>query len=197
MSLDWSERYRQGKTPWEKGQAHPELATLLEMHRDLVEAADHILVPGCGFGHDARLIDRYSKGTVTGLDIASEAIQQARILTEKPGPRWEVGDLFNWQGAYDLVFEHTCFCAIPVERRPEYVEAMARLIRPGGSLLGIFFLNPDHEGEAGPPFGVQREELDHFFGNFFEIRWSAAPRRTYPSRLGDGRELSLLLQRQA
>ena len=197
MSVDWSERYRQGKTPWEKGQAHPELATLLEMHRDLVEAADHILVPGCGFGHDARLIDRYSKGTVTGLDIASEAIQQARILTEKPGPRWEVGDLFNWQGAYDLVFEHTCFCAIPVERRPEYVEAMARLIRPGGSLLGIFFLNPDHEGEAGPPFGVQREELDHFFGNFFEIRWSAAPRQTYPSRLGDGRELSLLLQRQA
>lgn len=197
MSVDWGDCYRQGKTPWEKGQAHPELAGLLEVHHDLVVAADHILVPGCGFGHDARLIDRHSEGTVTGLDIAPEAIEQARILTEGPGPQWEVGDLFSWTGSYDLVFEHTCFCAIPVERRPDYVESMARLIRPGGNLLGIFFLNPDHEGEVGPPFGVQREELDDFFGDLFEVRWSAPPRLTYPSRLGEGRELSLLLERRA
>jgi SAM-dependent methyltransferase len=197
MSVDWGERYRQGDTPWEKGEAHPGLSSLLEEHRALFDRARQILVPGCGLGHDARLISQESKASVTGLDLAPEAIDQARALTSEHGPKWEVGDLFAWQGSYDLVFEHTCFCAIPVERRPEYVRAMARLIPAGGFLLGVFFLKPDHEGEAGPPFGVKREALEQFFRSDFEERWSAPPRRTYESREGEGRELCLLLERQA
>lgn len=199
MSVDWGERYRLGDTPWEKGQAHPGLPVLLDEHLEVVAHAREILVPGCGLGHDARLIATRTDAAVTGLDIAVGAVEKARSLTEAKGaqgPDWVVGDLFQWEKSYDLVFEHTCFCAIPVARRPEYVAAMSRLIPAGGFLLGIFFLNPDHDGEEGPPFGVGMDELEEFFKADFDLKWSAASADTYPSRKGGEREVCLLLQRK-
>lgn len=195
--MDWAERYRQGDTPWEKGEAHPELPFLLEEHREFLEKARSILVPGCGMGHDARMIANAFQGKVTGLDLADEAIRQAVEFSPGDSTDWAVGDLFEWQGNFDLVFEHTCFCAIPVERRPDYVDAMARLIPAGGHLLGVFFLNPDHDGEEGPPFGVRRDELKNYFMADFEFRWTNPPSRTYPGRTGEDRELCVLMERKA
>ncbi len=195
MSVDWRERYQTGETPWEKGKPHPELPFLLSEHRGLVVEAENILVPGCGFGHDAALINSVARTEVLGLDLAEEAMAQARGRYDSRGLAWTVGDLFKWPGHYDLVFEHTCFCAIPVARRTDYVAAMARLIPPGGHLLGIFFLNPDHEGEEGPPFGVTPDELLAFFKGNFELVWSKPPERTFAGRAGEGRELNMLWRR--
>ncbi len=195
MSVDWSERYRTGETPWEKGEPHPELSFLLSGHRGLMTEARSVLVPGCGFGHDAHLISSVTRGEVLGLDLAEEAIDEAGSRYSGEGLAWTTGDLFQWEGTYDLVFEHTCFCAIPVARRPDYVSTMARLIPAGGHLLGIFFLNPDHEGEEGPPFGVTLDELKGFFGGTFEMIWSQPPSKTFEGRKGDGRELSILWRR--
>lgn len=197
MSVDWSERYQTGETPWEKGEPHPELPFLLSQYWQLIEGAEQILVPGCGVGHDAKVIADLCQGEVFGLDVAKEAIDLARSRYETDGLSWVAGDLFDWEGSYDLVFEHTCFCAIPVERRGDYAAKMAGLIPEGGHLLGIFFLNPDHEGEEGPPFGVTTDELDEFFGSRFELLWSQPPSRTFESREGDGRELSMLWRRRS
>lgn len=202
MSVDWNELYQQGDTPWEKGKPHPELPFLLQKHDELVKRAEVILVPGCGLGHDARLISRSSEARVIGLDLAPEAIARARDLSpagDGDGTHrlaWEVGDLFTREDKADLVFEHTCFCAIPVERRPDYLRAVSRILPSGGHLLGIFFLNPDHEGEEGPPFGVEREELEEFFREDFDLLWAQEPRQTFPAREGEGRELCLLMQRK-
>jgi len=196
MSFDWSTRYQTGKTPWEKGEPHPELSFLLSEHRGLIEEASSIFVPGCGFGHDAHLIKTIGKGGVLGLDLAQEAIDQAEARYSEQGLSWVLGDLFEWQGTYELVFEHTCFCAIPEKRRADYVAKMAQLIPAGGHLLGIFFLNPDHEGEEGPPFGVSTVELDEFFGGDFEMVWSKRPSKTFKERQGEGRELSMLWRRK-
>lgn len=195
MSVDWSARYQSGETPWEKGEPHPELPFLLSTHHEVVGNAERILVPGCGFGHDAALVRAVTRAEVLGLDLAAEPIIQAKKSYFKPGLAWTVGDIFKWPGRYDLVLEHTCFCAIPVERRGDYAAAMARLIPVGGHLLGIFFLNPDHEGEDGPPFGVSIDELMEFFGGDFELAWSQEPARTYEGREGKGRELSMLWRR--
>ncbi len=196
MSVDWNERYRTGDTPWEKGEHHPGLPFLLSTHQNLVESSRSILVPGCGFGHDAHLIGEAVDGDILGLDLADEPIRQAGERSRREKTSWVVGDLFEWEGEYDLVFEHTCFCAIPVDRREDYVTAMASLIPGGGHLLGIFFLNPDHEGEEGPPFGVTVEELHKFFGSEFELAWSQPPALTFDSRAGDGRELCMLWRRK-
>lgn len=195
MSTDWNARYQSGETPWEKGEPHPELPFLLYEHHQLLADAKRILVPGCGFGHDAALLNSVAQTEVLGLDLAEKAIEQARARYYSRGLAWTIGDLFEWPGRYDLVFEHTCFCAIPVARRADYVAAMARLIPPGGHLLGIFFLNPDHEGEEGPPFGVTTDELMEFFKGDFELVWSKPPSKTFEARAGEGRELSMLWRR--
>jgi len=142
------------------------------------------------------MIRSIARTKVLGLDVAEEAIDKAKQLYNSRGMAWAVGDLFDWPGSYDLVFEHTCFCAIPVERRIDYVAAMARLIPAGGHLLGIFFLNPDHEGEEGPPFGVEFAELERFFAADFQLIWSMEPEKTFVGREGAGREVSLLFRRR-
>ncbi|RZN87138.1 MAG: methyltransferase domain-containing protein [Verrucomicrobiaceae bacterium] len=197
ISVDWNERYKTGDTPWEKGGHHPGLPFLLETHLDLVERATSVLVPGCGLGYDVDLIGELTSSKIVGLDIAEEPIRRAKERSPRDKTTWVVGDLFDWNGKCDLVFEHTCFCAIPVERRQDYVSAMASLLPLGGHLLGIFFLNPDHEGEEGPPFGVTMEELCKSIGAEFELVWSEPPARTYSSREGEGRELCMLWKKQA
>jgi SAM-dependent methyltransferase len=197
MSIDWNERYKTGDTPWEKGEHHPGLPFLLATHLEVVENVTRVLVPGCGFGYDVDLIGELTSSEIVGLDIAEEAIRKARERSLRDKTTWVVGDLFDWKGDYDLVFEHTCLCAIPIDRRQDYVSAMASLIQSGGYLLGIFFLNPNHEGEEGPPFGVTIEELSDLFGTDFELVWFEPPVKTFSSRKGEGKELGMLWRKRA
>ena len=53
---------------------------------------------------------------------------------------------------YDLIFEHTLYCAIEPARRAEYAEAVDKNLKPGGLFLTIHFLFP--LSEEGPPFGA-------------------------------------------
>jgi len=197
MSVDWNACYHEGNTPWDKGEAHPALPELLAVHRDLLSRAGSLLVPGCGTGYDACFLAASLSAEVTGLDLAEEAIRRARHQDSAGRVRWRQGDFFSWDESADLIFEHTCFCAIPVARRHEYVAAAARILPPGGHLFGIFFLNPDHQDEEGPPFGIEREGLFRFFEDSFEVLWRQAPARTYPGREGEGRELCVLFKRRA
>ena len=114
--MDWGTCYRSGDIPWEKGEPHPELPFLMEKFRDLVVGSSRILVPGCGYGHDAALISGIAEGQVEGLDIVEEAISGAKSRYPFACVDWSCGDLMEWsagrEGNYDLVFEHTCFSAI-------------------------------------------------------------------------------------
>ena len=65
---------------------------------------------------------------------------------------WRLQDLFTLphtdSGHYDLVLEHTCFCAIDPARRAEWAEVAARILRPQGRLLALFYT---HDRPGGPP----------------------------------------------
>ena len=105
-----------------------------------------------------------------------------------------LADLFDlpakFDHQFDWVFEHTCFCAIDPSQREAYVEAIVRLLKPGGKLLAIFFINPDHD-EEGPPYGVSTTELEEFFGKDFAVEREWVPARTHPGR--EQRELVRIL----
>ncbi|MEM9245793.1 MAG: methyltransferase domain-containing protein, partial [Cyanobacteria bacterium P01_F01_bin.153] len=93
-------------------------------------------------------------------------------LTEKQ-LRFEQMDIFavapQWQGQFDLIIEHTCFCAINPEQRPDYVESMASLLKPEGILVGVFFT---HNRPGGPPFGTNEAEvLEVFLPKFKQESW--------------------------
>ena len=189
---DWEAAYRRGDTPWEKGKAHPALIDFLAENGPI---AGEILVPGCGFGYDARTLST-SANHVIGIDLAPFAIVKARSLPKVAHEEYLVADLFTlpaeFDSQFDIVFEHTCFCAIEPKMRANYVEAIVRILRPGGTMLAIFFLNPDHN-ENGPPYGISRAELDELFEPQFSLEKEWVPRRTYEGR--EERELMRILRK--
>ena len=192
MPTDWEDNYRRGETPWEKGMPHPALVEFLKA----TQVHGSVLVPGCGTGHDVRALAA-TADEVVGLDIAPSAISQAKAQPAVGGERYQLGDLFalppSLRGAFDVVFEHTCFCAIDPSLREKYVAAVAGALKPGGHLLAVFYLDPGLEpGESGPPHGVTREELNGFFSPRFTLIHEWKPAATYPGR--EGREMCRLLQ---
>jgi SAM-dependent methyltransferase len=190
MQEVWEGRYLAGDTPWDKGTPAPPLADYLREHK----IDGEILVPGCGFGHEVRLLA--SRGArVTGLDIAPSAVLQARQFAPAADERYLCGDIFHpdpeLQNRFDWVVEHTCFCAIRPEQRELYRKGVLSVLKAGGRMFAIFYLNP--EAEEGPPFRVGERELDLMFGGLFEeeARWT--PSCAFPGR--EGREQVRVLRK--
>lgn len=202
MQPDWEEQYRIGETPWDKGEASPAVTAWLGQHPG--EMTGRVLIPGCGTGHDVRVIAHAEPGAEPiGLDLAPTAIAACRQQPAVGGERYVVGDLFDLpaelRGSCDYVWEHTCFCAIDPARRDAYVAAVAAALKPGGRLLGIFYLDPyrgDHQPGGGPPHGCTSEELRRRFtaAGRFTLKSAEPPAACYPERAG--RELLVMLERQ-
>ncbi|MGE9268612.1 MAG: methyltransferase domain-containing protein [Verrucomicrobiales bacterium] len=194
--MDWEQRYLASDTPWDLGQAAPPLLELAREKPALFRPHRRLLVPGCGLGHDARFLASLAP-EVTAVDISPEALAQARALDPERSADWQEGDFLArdepHEQPYDLLWEHTCFCAIPPERRGDYVASAHHHLKPGGVLLGLFFLDPPNAFEDGPPFGVNREELRELFGRFFILEWENPAPPSAPER--KGRE-SLMLWRR-
>ena len=194
MTTDWEAHYQRGETPWDKGAPSPGLVDWLAGNR----VGGRVLVPGCGMGHDVRALSAQG-ADVVGLDLAPSAVAAARAFAPAGAERYEEGDLFalpaKHAGSFDWVWEHTCFCAIDPARRADYVEAVARVLKPGGHLLAVFYLDPGSKrADEGPPFGVSLAELDAHFGARFECSKEWLPARAYPGR--EGREWMRLLRKR-
>ncbi len=191
---NWEAQYQARDTPWDKGAPCPGLVDYLASAGSL----GRVLVPGCGLGHDVRALAAHAK-EVVGLDLAPSAIAAARGFSKVGTERYEAGDLFalpeDGRGSFDMVWEHTCFCAIDPARRPDYVAAVAGALRAGGELLAIFYLDPGQPSPAdGPPFETSLQELDGLFGVAFELQREWAPSCAYPGR--EGREWMRLLRKR-
>lgn len=193
MFTDWESRYKIGDMPWEKGAPSPGLVEYLENNP---RPEGRILVPGCGMGHDVRALSS-GANEVIGMDIAPSAIEGAGAFPKVGHERFVLGNFFElpaeFCGAFNWVWEHTCFCAIDPSMRVRYAQSVAEALVPGGHYLAIFYLDPDNDDE-GPPFGVTDAELDAFFLKDFDLLREWRPSRSYPGR--EGRELMWLLQKR-
>jgi SAM-dependent methyltransferase len=148
----WQDLYAHGGDGWDLRQPAPALVHFLDTTPPPV---GRVAVPGCGRGHDARLLA--ARGyDVVGFDFSEIAIAEARRLArvERSGARFELRDLFTltreYAGAFDGVWEYTCFCAIDPARRTEYVRVVRSIVRPGGWLLACFY--PVRTGRADHRF---------------------------------------------
>ncbi|MEM9568092.1 MAG: methyltransferase [Cyanobacteria bacterium P01_E01_bin.34] len=188
--MDWEQRYLDGDTPWDKGEASPGLVDFMERH----PLTGSVLVPGCGMGHDVRAIAA-GGAAVTGVDLAPSAIASARQFPAVNGEKYDIVDFFSlperFHNRFDVVFEHTCFCAIDIVMREGYVRSVTQALKPDGYFLAVFYIDPA-PGRDGPPHRVSTTELDRLFGPFFTTLEDWQPTQAYPTRIG--RERMRLMQ---
>jgi len=194
QSTDWEQHYREKETPWDKGAPAPPLLEWMEANPGQISGS--VLVPGCGTGHDVRAIVANGGDDllrVVGLDISPTAVARAEEFPRLGKESFQQGNLFDLhpdnQGTFDWIWEHTCFCAIDPQRRPDYVSAVKSALKPGGNFLGVFYLDPydeEHAPGEGPPHGCSIEELESLFekDGGFTMAETRVPNSSYPGREG-------------
>lgn len=148
----WDNRYRDSRDGWDLGQA----PTWLVEKASALQARK-VLVVGCGRGHDAVAFAQ-AEHEVVGLDFSPRALTDANALYPSvPGLTFVQGDVFElgqgnlhaMAGAYDLIWEQTCLCAIDPKRRQDYFAAIERALAPRGQWHAVLW---GHGEEGGPPF---------------------------------------------
>lgn len=173
----WEQRYISLCMPWDIGQVAP--AFVKYLGRGLLQQTPtglNIAVLGCGRGHDAFYFATYKECNfnVYGFDFSENAIKHCNELKEKDNIqniKFYQEDFFKltqdkrWDGYFDIVLEHTSLAAIDPTRREEYVNLISYLLKPGGSLVGLFFVRPKEL--SGPPFGITPDEVKMLFRKDF------------------------------
>lgn len=187
--VDWELRYQQSDTPWDRGQAHPSLVSCVQSH----DISGAIVVPGCGRAWDLlALAECFPHSSLIGVDLSASAIRDAEIICrDHPRISLRQGDFFDlpcWHRGEEigLVWEHTCFCAIPPRLRTAYTATVATLLAPGTWLMGAFFTDMDDEN-SGPPWNCPRPELLDWFSPHFDLITEHSQHATFPTRVGEER----------
>ena len=185
----WQGRFEQSDTPWQLNRA----STVLMEALDELEsggfslAEKQVLSPGCGRGVDA--LEVASRGArVLAVDWSSTAVEDLKSRYEAlrsschGAVQVVAGDFLAMEPQpVDIVIEHTFFCAIDPSMRKTYAEKIAQWTKPGGFLVGNFFvlgeevvktlpgLSLTQRGE-GPPFASTVKELHGLLlPNFEEV----------------------------
>ena len=189
----WSDVYNTEENPgWNLNQ--PAVA-FKDMLPRLKLPKSRVLVLGCGEGHDAALFAEAGH-VVTAVDFSPEAIARGKSkYAHLSNLHFYQSNIFHlpqeWNFSFDLVVEHTCFCAIPPDQRGELVRLYRRMLHEEGQLLGVFFAM---DKRSGPPFGSTEWEIRKRTQNGFQYLFWGRLRNSLPQRLG--RELFILAQKR-
>ncbi len=186
----WTERYLQEAMPWDLKTYHPCIDWTLPR---LKLFKSKILVPGCGRGHDAAKLASLGH-KVTGLDFSLEAIKKAKEFYGNK-LKFETIDFFKFaqehKEEHDIVFEHTFFCAISPGDREKLIKSWVKALKPGGYLVGVFFMALKRKG---PPFGITEWELEQLLEKYFKIEYWGRLRGEEVAR--EGQELFIYAQKK-
>ena len=191
---DWEAAYINDNTPWDKGTAAPPLLEWLATN----SISGRVLVPGCGTGHDVRLLAKQG-ADVVGMDISPSALCRAERLSKMGKVSYAICDFLKlgsqWHGQFDTVVEHTCLCALELDQRKAYVASVLSALKPRGYYLAIFFREVSNYDNGGPPHPISDAEIDSLFGDSFQRLDSFIPTETYPCRPYGSEEVVLFRKR--
>jgi SAM-dependent methyltransferase len=188
----WEVRYEARDTGWDLGAPAPPLVEYFESGR-APKPPQRVLVPGCGRGNDALYLAKLGYDVVA-VDFAKQAVDAVRRRRRDqwiPAERCRTlrADVLRLParlaGAFDIVVEHTCFCAIDPSGRDDYARMAAAVLVPGGSFVGLLY--PFRAESPGPPFPVSEEEVQNRFAEDFEILTIETPVNSIERRRGEER----------
>lgn len=167
-SNSWNQIYAERGDKWTLERVPAVLEHLIESRRE----RHRVLVPGAGQGHDAFAWARAGH-EVVALDFAPLAVESMRQRASDLGVPVEAleADVTappeQLRGMIDLVWEQTCLCALPPDDRRPYLEAMATILRPSGSMVALLW---NHGDEGGPPFDMPPVLVEQLVAGVFSIR---------------------------
>lgn len=192
----WQARYATpGRAGWDAGRITPPLQAYFDQ---LPASQDlRILIPGAGRAYEAEYLYRLGFGQVVVADLTAEPLAElaARAPDFPPQHLWQA-DFFHLDPSppFDLLVEQTFFCALAPALRPAYARQCARLLRPGGKLVGLLF-DTEFAGATEPPFGGTRAEYRALFEPYFDFVHFDTAYNSLPARRG--RELFICLRKRA
>ena len=162
----WEARYQNNQTGWDVGY----IATPLKDYIDQLSDKDtKILIPGAGNSHEAEYLWNNGFKNIYILDIAEHPLLNFKTrIPDFPESQLIHDDFFKIRDTFDLIIEHTFFCALNPELREKYALKMHDLLNANGKLIGLLF---DFDlTKEGPPFGGNIEEYSSYFSKCFSIK---------------------------
>jgi len=158
----WEADYQRGTDGWDLGGPTPIFKRLASSNRF---KPGRMIVLGAGRGHDAREFSRHGFD-VTAVDFSEYVVKQMHELNDPTAPIeilqhdiFRLPDQMN--NSFDYLLEYTCFCAIDPQRRTDYVDLVARLLKTNGHYIDLAF--PLDARAGGPPFAVTESEIFDLF----------------------------------
>ncbi|SAL27577.1 thiopurine S-methyltransferase family protein [Caballeronia peredens] len=158
----WDERFDQRFMPWDQSGVPEAFAAFVASR-----AAQKVLIPGCGSAYEALYLAERG-WPVRAIDFSPAAVEAARVQLGAHAGVVEEADFFAFEPPFapDWIYERAFLCALPKTRWQDYAGRMAALLKPGALLAGFYFIGATPKG---PPFGIERDELDALLTPYFEL----------------------------
>ena len=164
---DWNRLYsdmRVEDMPWYLPELDPDLKDMLD---EFNINAGSFLDLGTGPGTQAIELSKIGFD-VTGIDISKDAIVKARKLNDQV--KFVQDDILNThiQNQYNYIFDRGCFHIIEEEKRPIYLENVAKLLHKDGILFLKCFSDKNTYSGFGPHH-ISKSMIQELFNRHFDI----------------------------
>jgi cyclopropane fatty-acyl-phospholipid synthase-like methyltransferase len=167
---DWEQLYQNQAVesmPWFNPNLDPDLEqalTQLNLHTGTA------LDLGAGPGTQAMALAQRGF-QVTATDLSATAIEKAQSLAQDKGLEiiWKQDDILNTtlDQDFEIVLDRGCFHVFPPEKRPDYIQAINRWVKPKGYFFLKCFSHLEQR-EAGP-YRFTPTEIEQIFGHDFDV----------------------------
>ncbi|KAF2719658.1 S-adenosyl-L-methionine-dependent methyltransferase [Polychaeton citri CBS 116435] len=192
QASDWESLWQQKVSPWDRGKPSPALTDYLSQNLELSPTTGasrkRALVPGCGRGYDVYLLSSFGYDAV-GVDSSPTAVDEAKLVPHATGDFDEiystrneelgrgkvdfiVADFFSpamlpdTEESFDLIYDYTFLCALPVSLRTKWAERITALLKPVvGELVCLMFPLNKPPKTGGPPNGLSIKLYELLLGN--------------------------------
>ena len=186
----WQTRWQEKRIGFNQSQVNP---LLVKYFSKLNLSADsRIFVPLCGKSIDMVWL-AHQGFDVVGVELVESAAQEFFIEQDIPYTIKEhshhsnikcyqgqvleqritlwVADIFALNsddiGHVDAVYDRAALIAMPAELRPQYTKQVINLSQNSPQLL--LTLNYDQNERAGPPFSISQEQVQQYYGNYYQM----------------------------
>lgn len=167
MRQFWEKHWKTNNLGWDIGYPSPPIVDYMQNYANKDAA---ILIPGCGNAYEAEYLLKNGFKDISLIDISPTAVDRLnKKFKDTENVKIFCADFFAHQRTtYDLIIEQTFFCALNPEKRLNYVNHTADLLKDGGKLIGLLF-GVEFPFE-GPPFGGDRADYEKLFKTRYHLR---------------------------